>query len=544
MLNLQKTYSAILEAAKSRETLTYGDIAAASDVERPLSSEELRNHLKKLAKLSRDMGWPMLISIFEPEGEPADDERRRFSVELLKKGKMPLDRVNDPIGLLNEQRGTLYDWSGSAPEEIQFRSSEGALFVRRFDNVLEALQALGGTGRPVEVINWIKENAKLPPERLRERTAGGKSKLVDEVNFARFYLMKGGLIEAPEQATYGVWSLTKNGMDTRLNDEEATRLFKKLKSSFGQSKSTGHDGVSAPYFVGNIVDDGCFLSLERLDKIISRLHSKKNLVLQGAPGTGKTWLAKRLGAVLIGTNDTEILRSRLKIIQFHPSYSYEDFVCGWRPKGDGGGLSIVNGALMEIVEAATKAGENQPFVLVIEEINRGNPAQIFGEALTLLESSKRKPEDALKLAYHTDDQDRVHFPPNLFVIGTMNIADRSLALVDLALRRRFAFIDLEPQLNEQWVDWCKERCNFPTEVVDQIQRRMTDLNDEISGDRSLGPQFRIGHSYVTPSVGQTGVEPKQWFDDVVETEIVPLLQEYWFDAPDKVSAARRRLLAD
>ena len=181
-------------------------------------------------------------------------------------------------------------------------------------------------------------------------------------------------------------------------------------------------------------------------------------------------------------------------------------------------------------------------VLVIEEINRGNPAQIFGEMLTLLEADKRTPSEALELSYRRFDGERVSIPDNLYVIGTMNIADRSLALVDLALRRRFAFIDLEPTLGEVWRVWVHDRYGVKTETLLEIEQRLTSLNSEIAVDTSLGKQFRVGHSYVTPPAGASIEDGREWFRQVVDTEIGPLLDEYWFDAPEKSRKARERLL--
>lgn len=288
----------------------------------------------------------------------------------------------------------------------------------------------------------------------------------------------------------------------------------------------------ASYGIPDIVGDGCFLPESTLDTILARWSSKKNLVLQGPPGTGKTWLAKRLAKALIGL--AKPLPGQIRSVQFHPSLAYEDFVRGWRPSGEGK-LALTDGVFLEIIEAA-KAQPDAPHVLIIEEINRGNPAQLFGEMLTLLEDTKRSPSDALELAYRRHATERVYLPENLYIIGTMNIADRSLALVDLALRRRFAFVSLEPALNQQWRTWCEANCGIPRQTVNQIAARLEDLNRRISEDRSLGVQFRIGHSYVTPRPGIVA-DPKAWFIDVVNTELVPLLEEYWYDAPEKLAQA-------
>jgi MoxR-like ATPase len=297
---------------------------------------------------------------------------------------------------------------------------------------------------------------------------------------------------------------------------------------------------SNDYTVGSIIEDGCFLPQEALTQILARVEAKKNLVLQGPPGTGKTWLAKRLAYVLLGSKDSMVTRKHLHVVQFHPSLSYEDFVRGWRPAGDGK-LSLNDGVFLEIVKAAM-ANQGHPFVLVIEEINRGNPAQIFGELLTLLEDTKRNEEEAIALAYRRETDERIYIPPNLYVIGTMNIADRSLALVDLALRRRFAFFTLEPQFNSLWGQWCRDRCGLKKEEISLIEERMSDLNKAIEQDRSLGTQYRIGHSYVTPHPNGSVANGLAWFRDVVRTEIAPLLDEYWFDAPNKVRDAVGKLL--
>ena len=292
-----------------------------------------------------------------------------------------------------------------------------------------------------------------------------------------------------------------------------------------------------PYSVEDILKDGCFLERAEIDRLLDRLRTKKNLILQGPPGTGKTWLAKRLAFALMGQKDD----SRVRAVQFHPNLSYEDFVRGWRPTGEGK-LSLADGVFMEAIKAASKDPSSK-FAVVIEEINRGNPAQIFGELLTLLEAGKRTPNEALELCYPDADGKRrpVHIPENLYVVGTMNIADRSLALVDLALRRRFAFVGLEPRLGQVWRDWVVKDCAVDPGLVADIERRIAELNDQIAADARLGKQFRIGHSYVTPAHRLEAGDTKKWFQQVVETEIGPLLDEYWFDAPDEAQKAIARL---
>ena len=291
------------------------------------------------------------------------------------------------------------------------------------------------------------------------------------------------------------------------------------------------------YTVKEIISDGCFLEESRLSAILERWKVKKNLILQGPPGTGKTWLARRLAFALIGSRSDD----KVHPFQFHPNLSYEDFVRGWRPS-ESGKLDLVDGPFVMAINDAEDNPSNV-YVLVIEEINRGNPAQIFGEMLTLLEADKRRAEEALALSYPRSPDERVSIPPNLYVIGTMNLADRSLALVDLALRRRFVFFDLEPALNEAWRDWVHLQCDIPIGFLTDISQRIGLLNDQIAADPNLGRQFRIGHSFFVPTLDESIADPQEWFIQVVENEISPLLREYWFNDSDRADEARSQLLS-
>ncbi len=291
-----------------------------------------------------------------------------------------------------------------------------------------------------------------------------------------------------------------------------------------------------PYSIDDIMNEGCFLDKSEVKRFLERLRTKKNLILQGPPGTGKTWLGKRLALALVTQRD----ESKIKTVQFHPNLSYEDFIRGWRPSGDGK-LTLVDGPFMEMIKAASKSPSDR-YVIVIEEINRGNPAQIFGEMLTLLEADKRTPNEALELCYRRYDNEKIFIPDNLFLIGTMNIADRSLALVDFALRRRFAFVDLVPCLGESWKKWLATECGIGHNIIIEIQKRMLALNKEIETDSTLGPQFRIGHSYVTPPLKMKISDAREWFKQVVETEIGPLLEEYWFDSRNDANTMKKKLI--
>ena len=290
-----------------------------------------------------------------------------------------------------------------------------------------------------------------------------------------------------------------------------------------------------PYLLDDLIEEGCFISKDKLESIQTKLKEKKNIILQGPPGTGKTWLAKRLASVIVGYRDSK----NIKAIQFHPNTSYEDFIRGYRPSSDSK-LELVDGPFLNIANQA-KNDPDANYVIVIEEINRGNPAQIFGEMLTLLEASKRDPQEALELTYG-NEKEGFFIPDNLYVIGTMNIADRSLAMVDFALRRRFAFFDLEPNFGKEWLEYMKDKSGISKAKLEKWQNCMIELNKKISDDQALGPAFTIGHSYLTTSQSIKDDQADKWFTTIVKTEIMPLLEEYWFRGTEQIKEAKDILL--
>ena len=260
-----------------------------------------------------------------------------------------------------------------------------------------------------------------------------------------------------------------------------------------------------------------YMDKNKYDTLVALVEKKKNVILQGAPGVGKTFAAKRLAYSIMGVKDP----SRVMMVQFHQSYSYEDFIMGFRPTQEGG-FELKHGAFYDFCKSAEVDSEDTPYFFIIDEINRGNLSKIFGELFMLIESDKRGIE--LKLLYADE---KFSVPKNVYIIGMMNTADRSLAMMDYALRRRFAFFDMDPGFNTKGFRQYQE--GLQSEKFNKLIERVESLNADIASDDSLGEGFCIGHSYFC-ELKETS---DQTLSGIVEFELAPLLKEYWFDEPAK-----------
>lgn len=303
-----------------------------------------------------------------------------------------------------------------------------------------------------------------------------------------------------------------------LNDktDEASEFSDKIEQEVMELDKN----IINPYTKQNFLNE-VFMTETDYDKLVALLKYKKNIILQGAPGVGKTFTAKRLAYSLIGTEDD----NRIAMVQFHQNYSYEDFVMGYRPSENG--FELRSGVFYDFCETARNDINNE-YYFIIDEINRANLSSVFGELLMLVENDYR--DKHVNLVYKKDELFSV--PHNVYIIGMMNTADRSIAMIDYALRRRFSFFTMKPGFESNgFMVWQHKVSN---DVFDTLIEKIKKLNADIAADGSLGEGFCIGHSYFVydeKNIPANGVEA--WLRNVVYYDICPMLDEYWFDDKQK-----------
>ena len=319
----------------------------------------------------------------------------------------------------------------------------------------------------------------------------------------------------------GEWPHPGKAVLKTLTDISAyTNYKKKLDELFEDEMDDDEEDIpemAYPIYDSQMFLKDVYMSESKYQKLTSLVLKKKNVILQGAPGVGKTYAAKRLAYSIMGVKDP----SRVMMIQFHQSYSYEDFIMGYRPTPTGG-FEPKSGAFYEFCKKAAVDSEETPYFFIIDEINRGNLSKIFGELFMLIETDKRGYE--MRLLY---SDELFSVPKNVYIIGMMNTADRSLAMLDYALRRRFAFFDMAPGFDTD--GFVEYRESLKSERFDKLISCVKRLNNKISEDDSLGEGFCIGHSYFCGLRNAVETELSQ----IVEYELAPLLKEYWFDEQSK-----------
>ncbi len=322
----------------------------------------------------------------------------------------------------------------------------------------------------------------------------------------------------------GTWQIGDTLVMKTLTDiTDYTDTVAKISALFAEEESEEIEDIKAVEYPAYTMEkflEEVFIDEDEYRTLVGVLHNKKNIILQGAPGVGKTFLAKRLAYSIMGVKDV----NRVMMVQFHQSYSYEDFIMGFRPSATG--FELKKGAFYNFCKRAEVDSENDYF-FIIDEINRGNLSKIFGELFMLIESDKRGSKNKLQLLYADE---LFYVPDNVYIIGMMNTADRSLAMLDYALRRRFAFFDLKPGFSSD--GFRAYRTQLENEKFDALIHCVESLNERIAADEALGEGFCIGHSYFC-NLSSEDLDAAK-LSAIVEYELIPMLKEYWFDEPTKV----------
>lgn len=303
----------------------------------------------------------------------------------------------------------------------------------------------------------------------------------------------------------------------RVTPEEFDNLMELIREYNPLPNNEKHEKYTKNDFL-----DEVYIGHEDYEKLKSLLTRKKNLILQGAPGVGKTFAAKRLAYSIMGEKDD----SKIVQVQFHQNYSYEDFVMGYKPT-ENGGFELKNGIFYRFCKKAAADREHNYF-FIIDEINRGNMSKIFGELLMLIENDYR--DKPIQMSYR---EESFSVPSNLYIIGMMNTADRSLAMIDYALRRRFSFFEMKPGFKTHSFVGYLEKLN--NRCLERLVEAIVELNKTIENDDSLGSGFCIGHSYLCNLNNNIDLE------SIVEYDIIPMLREYWFDNDEKFNAEAKKL---
>ena len=397
----------------------------------------------------------------------------------------------------------IWSFSDIAVGEVQSYTlyNENGNKRRIFQNFLDAKAGdmiIGYESNPVKQIVAIgRVSAEQDGEKLLFEKVEG---LVSPIDYAT-------LKECPELERMEYFQ-NPQGSLFKLTRGEYDFILDMIREENPVTVGASIDAYTKRDFLGEV-----YMTEKRYESLAAILRNKKNIILQGAPGVGKTFAARRLAWSMMGEKDD----SRIEFVQFHQNYSYEDFMMGYKPVKDG--FELKYGIFYRFCQKAVNQPDKE-FFFIIDEINRGNMSKIFGELLMLIEKEYRGTKIAL-----TYSDFPFSVPDNLYIIGMMNTADRSLAMIDYALRRRFSFFEMEPGFHSE--GFMRYQSGLNNEKLNELIERVKELNQKIIADKSLGKGFCIGHSYFC---NQT-VCTDEWLDIIVNYEILPMLSEYWFDEP-------------
>ena len=417
-----------------------------------------------------------------------EDDRQQYWF-LKEKNPKIWSIVSMPIGEI--QNETLFNENGNKCK-----------IVKDFIDIKVGDMVIGYESTPVkQIVTIFRVSAEQDGERIYFEKLEGLSSPID------FATLKA----CPELEKMEYFSIIQGSLFKLTKDEYEFIIDLIREENPVPTAEKNKDEYSKEKFL-----DQVYMTEAKYDRLVAVLTRKKNIILQGAPGVGKTYAAKRLAYSIMGEKDDD----RIEFVQFHQNYSYEDFIMGYKPVEDG--FELKYGIFYRFCQKAANHPDKDYF-FIIDEINRGNMSKIFGELLMLIEADYR--ETKTTLAYNGLS---FSVPKRLHIIGMMNTADRSLAMIDYALRRRFSFFDMEPGFDSE--GFIKYQEAFTNDTFNTLIDRIKELNREIANDKSLGKGFCIGHSYFCNTTECTD----EWMQDVVDFDILPMLAEYWFDDTDKL----------
>ena len=430
-----------------------------------------------------------------------------YKREMLDAVAVKLGYENVKVAKISELQSFLFKNKGDKElfeyydELLSLCSKEYAFLYNNWDDAI--IHVLGKNIEPLEVVNIATKIMNCKLYKTKGKTPLNTVSSYLTTNRNSYY----------ESIGKGCYKLSDIGM----------ARYKELISEISVNDNEDSDVVQdetlnfTPYTEQDFLNE-VFMSKEDYTNLRNQLLFKKNIILQGAPGVGKTFSAKRLAYSIMGKKDD----TRICMVQFHQNYSYEDFVEGYKPEDSG--FKLRKGIFYDFCTKA-KNNSNEEYFLIIDEINRGNLSKIFGELLMLIEKDYR--EEKMTLAYSAQE---FYVPKNLHIIGMLNTADRSLAMIDYALRRRFSFFELKPGFESE--GFKKQKHLFDNEKYNKLVSTIIELNKAIVKDDSLGAGFEIGHSYLCLS--DKDKLTNEWLNSVVLYDILPTLQEYWFDNKEAV----------